>query len=216
MRLRAEREDIVRYGRKLLEEGLTTGTGGNLSVFHRPSGIVALSPSGIPYGETQPEDVVLMTPEGCFVEDEHRNPTSEWELHLALYERRPDISAIVHCHSDYATAVSCLGVDLPAVNYMVAVVGDKVPLTPFGVYGTSDLAQRVADNIGDYDGALMANHGQVALGRTLKAAFTVALNVEYVARLYVLAKSVGEPVVLSGEDIERTREQFRSYGQRRP
>ncbi|PIE54064.1 MAG: fuculose phosphate aldolase [Dethiosulfovibrio peptidovorans] len=215
MRMRTEREEIVRYGMKLLEEGLTTGTGGNLSVFHRASGIVALSPSGIPYRETQPEDVVLMTSEGDFVDRAHRIPTSEWELHLTLYRKRPDISAVVHCHSDYATAVSCLGVDLPAVNYMVAVVGDKVPLTPFGVYGTRDLAEKVADNIGGYDGALMANHGQVALGQTLKAAFTVALNVEYVARLYILAKSVGEPSLLSRDDIKRTRERFRSYGQER-
>ncbi len=215
MILREERELVVEYGRKLVEANLTTGTGGNLSVFDRKSGRIALSPSGVDYFDITAKDVVIMTLDGGFVEDDHAVPTTEWGLHLGLYRSRPDASAIVHCHSDYATAVSCLGIDLPAVNYMVAVSGDKVPLTPFAVYGTPELAKNVVENIGEYNAALMANHGQIALGRSMKAAFTVALNVEYVARLYVLSKSAGTPVILSREDIEGTQRQFASYGQSR-
>lgn len=211
--LREEREQVVEYGRKLMEANLTTGTGGNLSVFNREEGYIALSPSGMDYFDVKPEDVVIMTLDGDFVEEDHLVPTTEWGLHLGIYRVRPDASAIVHCHSDYATAVSCLGIDLPAVNYMVAVAGDKVPITPFAVYGTPELAKNVADNIGDYNAVLMANHGQIALGRSMKAAFTVALNVEYVARLYILAKSAGEPVILPKEAIEGTQRQFASYGQ---
>lgn len=213
MILREEREVVVEYGRKLMESNLTTGTGGNLSVFNREKGYIALSPSGVDYFDTKPEDVVIMTLDGDFVEEDHLVPTTEWGLHLGLYRVKPDAYAIVHCHSDYATAVSCLRIDLPAVNYMVAVAGDKVPITPFAVYGSPELAKNVAENIGDYNAALMANHGQIALGKSMKAAFTVALNVEFVARLYVLSKSAGEPVILSKEDIEGTQRQFASYGQ---
>lgn len=212
--LERERKQIVEYGRKLVESNLTTSTGGNVSVFNRERNIIALSPSGIGYFDITPEQVVLMTPEGNFLEDHHLNPTTEWELHLRLYNKRSDVSGIVHCHSDYATAVSSLGIDLPAVNYMIAVAGYKVPLTPFAIYGSSELARNVADNIGDYNAALMANHGQIALGRSIESAFTVAINVEYVARLYILSKSAGEPVILSKEAIEETQRQFFSYGQR--
>jgi L-fuculose-phosphate aldolase len=212
--LEEKRELVVRYGRMIQEQKLTTGTGGNLSVLNPSSGLMAISPSGVDYEEIVPKDVVIMSLDGVFPEEDHREPSSEWQLHSALYRHRPDVRAIVHCHSDYATAVSCLGIDLPPVNYMIAVAGDKVPLTPFAVYGTSDLALNVVNSIGDSDAALMANHGQIALGKTMKAAFAVALNVEYVARLFILAKGAGDPVLLSRADILETRKRFKSYGQR--
>lgn len=214
MLLERERKLVVEHGKKLVECNLTTSTGGNISIFNREKNIIALSPSGLGYFDITSDQVVLMTPQGNFLEDDHLNPTTEWELHLRLYDKRPDVSGIVHCHSDYATAVSSLGIDLPAVNYMIAVAGDRVPLTPFATYGSSELAINVAENIGDYNAALMANHGQVALGRSLESAFTVALNVEYVARLYILSKSAGEPVILSKEAIEETQRKFSTYGQR--
>lgn len=210
-----ERELVVRYGRMMSDKSLTTGTGGNLSVLDRDSGVMAISPSGMAYEEISPTDVVLMSGDGIFLEEDHLAPSSEWPLHAALYRHRSDVGAIVHCHSDYATAVSCLGIELPPVNYMIAVAGGRVPLAPFAVYGTSDLARNVVSAIGNADAALMANHGQVALGRSMKAAFAVALNVEYVARLYILAKGAGEPILLSEEDILKTRERFGSYGQAR-
>lgn len=209
-----EKNLVVEYGKKLVESNLTTGTGGNISVFNRKENVIALSPSGIGYFDIELDQVVLMTPDGDFLDENHLNPTTEWEIHLRLYSKRLDVAGIVHCHSDYATALSCLRIDLPAVNYMIAVAGDKVPVTPFAIYGSSELARNVADNIGDYNAALMANHGQIALGRSLKSAFNVALNVEYVARLYILSKSAGEPVILSKESIEETQRQFSSYGQR--
>ena len=213
MLLEVERNEIVRYGVRLLQAGLTTGTGGNLSVVHREKGLVAISPSGIEYDQLRPEDIVVVDGRGQVVSGD-LEPSCELLLHRALYSARSDIGAILHTHSVYATTFACLNEEIPAVHYLVAYAGDKVPVVPYATFGTEELARVTAEAIGSYNAVLIRNHGPVAVGATLAAAFACAEEIEFVARLYYQARSIGRPVILPAEEMERVRAAFKTYGQR--
>jgi len=212
MLLERERTAVCEYGRKLLIARLTTGSGGNLSLFNRAQKLIAIKPSGVPYFEMQPEDVVVIDPQGRIV-DGRLKPSSELSFHLGLLNRRPDISAVVHTHQVYATAVACLGRELPAVHYLIGFAGDKVPLAPYATYGTQALADNIVNAIGGYNACLLANHGLVTVGKDLATAFAVAEELELVAQIYLLAKSAGEPVILPAEEMAVVVEKFKGYGQ---
>jgi L-fuculose-phosphate aldolase len=208
-----EREEIVRFGRKLVTAGLTSGTGGNLSIFNRAEGLIAISPSGIEYDEMDPADVPVLDASGQVVEGS-RKPSSELGFHLALYRERPEIRAVVHTHSVYATTLACLNWEIPAVHYLVAFSGHKVPLAPYATFGSAELAANVVAAIGDHNAVLLANHGLATVGPNLATAFAVAEEIELVARIYYQAKSIGEPVILPRDEMERVIEKFAVYGQK--
>lgn len=213
MRLRNERSQIVQFGLRLLSAGLTTGSGGNLSVFQREAGLVAVTPSGVEYPEMRPGDVVLVDPEGRPREGS-LEPTSELAFHLAFYRARPDVNAVVHTHSPWATTVACLGWELPAVHYLVGFAGRKVPLAPYATFGTPELAGNAVDALEAHNAVLLANHGLAAVGANLAQAFTVAEEIEWVARVYLQAKAAGEPVILADAEMDRIVKRFRTYGQK--
>lgn len=214
MRMQKERTSVVEYGLKMLASGLTTGTGGNLSVLNRSESLLAVSPSGVEYGLLSPEDIVLVGLDGKRVEGELA-PSSELAIHLALYGKRSDISAVVHTHSIYATTLACLHWEIPAVHYLVGFSGDKVPLAPYAPFGTPGLAKAVSEAIASYNAVLMANHGLIAVGKDLASAFTVAEEIEFVARIYYQARCAGEPVILSNQEMKTVVDRFAVYGQRK-
>jgi L-fuculose-phosphate aldolase len=208
------RTDLVKYGRKLVDTGLTSGTGGNISVIDRDKNTIAITPSGIDYYETAPEDIVITDMDGNTVEG-HNKPSSELSFHIALYKAKPEITAIVHTHSVHATTVACMGLELPAVHYMVAFSGDKVPLAPYATFGTPELADSIISHIGDYNAVLLANHGLVACGSSVANAFTAAEEIEFVAQIYCNAKSMGQPVILNDAEMAKVVEKFKWYGQKK-
>ena len=212
MLLEEEREAIVTYGRKLITSHLTTGSGGNLSLFNRSENLLAIKPSGVDYFEMRPEDVVVLTPDGRVVEGV-KKPSSEVNFHLALLQHRPEINAVVHTHSVYATTIACLNWELPAVHYLVAYSGDKVPLAAYATFGTKELADNILQAIGSFNACLLANHGLVAVGRDLSSAFTVAEEIELVAQIYYQARCIGQPVILPEDEMKRVGEKFKTYGQ---
>ncbi len=214
MELGNERETVVRFGLKMVESGLTTGTGGNLSVIDRDLGKVAVSPSGIEYSALQPRDVVLTDMDGNIMDGSCR-PSSELGFHLAIYRQRKDVQAVVHTHSPYATTMACLGWEIPAVHYLVGFSGKKVPLAPYATFGTPELADIVAEHIGEYNALLLANHGLVTVGRNMDAAFAAAEEIEFVARIYYQTKSIGNPVILPDQEMETVLEKFKTYGQKK-
>jgi len=214
MELETEREAIVRFGLKMVASGLTTGTGGNLSIIDRNSGTVAVSPSGIEYAALQPHDVVFTDMQGNVVDGDTK-PSSELGFHLSLYHRRKDVQAVVHTHSPYAVTMACLGWEIPAVHYLVGFAGKKVPLAPYATFGTPELAEIVAEHIGDYNALLLANHGLVAVGSSIDTAFAIAEEIEFVARIYYQAKSIGTPVILPEEEMNTVLEKFKTYGQKK-
>jgi L-fuculose-phosphate aldolase len=213
MRLEKERKEIVTFGRKLLASGLTAGTGGNLSIVNRDKNCVAITPSGVDYLEMSPGDVVLVGMDGRLLETSGYKPSSELLFHLGLYGKRQDIRGIVHTHSVYATTLATLGWEIPPFHYLVAYSGRKVPLAAYATFGSEALARNVADAIGENNAVLMGSHGVVTVGPSLAKAFETAEVVEYVARVYYLAKGRGEPALLSDEEMSKVLEKFKGYGQ---
>jgi L-fuculose-phosphate aldolase len=214
MLLREERNEIVRFGKKLVNSKLTTGTGGNLSLFNRREGLIAISPSGIDYLEMRPEDIVLLNIDGEIIEGNCR-PSSELNFHTMLYLKRRDINAIIHTHSVYATTIACLNWEIPAVHYLVGFSGNKVPVAPYATFGTKKLADNISKTIGNYNAVLLANHGLITIGVDLSSTFYIAEELELVAQIYYQSRCIGKPAILSDKEMEKVIKKFKSYGQKR-
>ncbi len=214
MRLKNERELIVEYGRKLITSNLTTGSGGNLSIFNREENLIAIKPTGVDYMIMKPADVVVVSPEGQIV-DGDLEPSSEIRFHLALLHSRKDINAVVHTHQVYATTIACMNWELPAVHYLVGFSGNKVPLAKYATFGSQELSDNILAAIGNYNACLMSNHGIVTVGTNIDSAFATAEELELVSRLYYQTKCIGEPAILSDEEMITIGEKFKTYGQRK-
>ena len=212
MLMENERKLIVEYGKLLVTKGLTTGTGGNISIFDKEKKYFAISPSGIDYFETEPEDVVIMDLDGKVVEGK-RKPSSEWMMHLIFYKKRDDVEAVVHTHSRFSSTISCMRWDIPALHYYVAFAGKTIPCAKYASYGTQELADNAFEGMGEGKAALLANHGLITIGRSVKEAFLVAEMSEEMAEYYYRTKSIGEPVLLDEEEMESMLLRFKSYGQ---
>ena len=217
MLMKTAREEIVAYGKRMAADGLTLGTAGNISVFDRNLGYMAISPSGIPYADTKPEDVVIMDLEGNIVEGS-RKPSSEFGLHSVFY--RPgsgvsDVEAMVHTHSMYCTTLSCMGEPLRAVHYAIAEAGtSEIPLVPYYTFGTPELANAAAQALKSSSrGLILANHGMCACGSSLKSAYGLALTMEWCAQVQWRCMSAGKMNVLSEEQMSVVMEHYKTYGQ---
>lgn len=211
MLMQEERELVVEYGKKLITSGLTKGTGGNVSAFNRELGYFALSPSGLDYFITQPEDVVILDLAGKIIDGE-RKPSSELEMHKIFYEKRSDISAIIHAHTDFSTAIACMNWDLPAVSYLVALAGKDVKCAEYATFGTRELAENAFTAMEDRYAVLLANHGVMTGARDMANAFKKLEQIEYCSQLYYRTKCMGEPVILSDEEMELHLKKFKTYG----
>ncbi|MBW1981180.1 MAG: L-fuculose-phosphate aldolase [Deltaproteobacteria bacterium] len=211
MLLGAKRKQIVTYGQKLLLHHLTTSTSGNLSTFDRQQNLVAISPSGVDYREMTPEDVCVVTLEGIQM-DGSKKPSSELPMHTAIYRARHDLDALIHVHSSFASSLSCLGWELPAIHYLVALAGPNVPCAPYATFGTKELAANVLAAMSNRRAVLLANHGLLAAGPDLATAFLVAEEIEFCAELYCRALSLGKPLILSQEEMNLAESKMRQYG----
>lgn len=211
MLLAQERDQIARYGRRMISAGLSTGTGGNLSLYNRAAGLIAASPSAVDYDRITAEDVTVVDPQGRQVEGRGR-PTSELNFHLAVYRARSAAEAVIHTHSVHATTLACLGWELPPVHYLIGFAGRKVPLAPYELVGSGELGQAIVRAMGDSRAVLMANHGLVAWGGSLDRAFTTAEACELVARIYYLARSAGTPTLLTDRQLDELLPHFAKYG----
>ena len=205
-----EKEQVVRYGKKLIDRRLTTGSGGNISVYNREKNLVAISPSGLDYYETTPEDIVILDIDGNLVEGKNR-PSSEAGMHLAFYKNRADVSGIVHTHSKFATAIACMGWELPAVHYLIGMAGHRVKCTGYATYGSDELAKKALETIGDSNAVLLANHGLIALGEDVDRAFSTAEHLEFVSEVYYLTKTLGTPNILSDENMDEVMKKFGTF-----
>jgi len=203
---------LIDYGLKMLKDGLTTGTGGNISVALRQEGVIAITPSGIDYDQIKPADISLIDFNGRHLEGE--KPSSEWQLHLKLYNLRPAINAVVHTHSRFATTLALLNEPLPACHYLIGVAGCKeIRIAPYATFGTEELAEKTAAALGPQDRCiLMANHGLIAVGNELASAYDTALYIEEVAELYHRARAIGKPVILSDQEMDKALLRFQNYG----
>lgn len=214
MIMKKERELIVEYGKKLITSGLTKGTGGNLSIFDRENKLMAISPSGIDYFDTNPEDVVVMDLDGKIV-DGDKKPSSEYAMHKIFYERRDDIDAVVHTHSVYSTVLATLREPLPASSYLVAFSGLNVRCAEYASFGSIELAENAFEAMKERKAVFLANHGLLTGAKDILNAFNIAEEIEHCAEVYYRARSIGNPVLLSDEEMYKMIEKFGTYGQRK-
>lgn len=214
MLMRAEREALVDYGKKLSLEGLCPGTSGNLSVYDPDSGFMAITPSGLNYFETCPEDIVITDLSGN-IADGGRRPSSELNLHAAFYRAKPEARSVVHTHSVFCTTLGILGEPIRAVHFMIGAANSReIPLAPYVTFGTEELAEVAVRFCGGSKAVMLANHGLVTCGGSLADAFELAVTLEYVAQLQYRARCAGSPNVLDDEQIDAAIERFHSYGQK--
>ncbi|MFT4041466.1 MAG: class II aldolase/adducin family protein [Thermomicrobiales bacterium] len=206
MLLEGLREQVVQVGLDALEAGMVHGTAGNMSIRDPESGLIAISPSGIPYHDVTPADVVIVT-EDAEVVDGHRRPSSETPLHTMIMKARPDVSAIVHTHAHYSTVVSCIRPYLPPILTEVSIViGSKVPVTRYGLTGTPDFGASVIEIMEpDLRAVLLKNHGLITFGATFAQALTYSEIVEEAAKVYIHALSANggrEPFLVPHDLIQ--------------
>lgn len=205
---------VERHCRAMLAAGLTTGSGGNISVRLPGEDLMCISPSGVSYDELRAEDVTVCRFDGSVVAGSAA-PSSERAMHAAVYRARGDANAIVHTHSPYATTFACLREPIPATHYLVGFAGPQVPVAPYATYGTDELARNAVETLGEeYHAVLLANHGLLALSGSLERAFAVAEEIELVARIHYQARCIGTPVILDDAEMRRVIEKFRDYGVR--
>ena len=203
------RQAVVNAVQRLDALGMNRGSTGNVSA--RQGQGMLITPTGMGADGLAPDDLVWVGLDGTVRGD--WQPSSEWHFHQAAYGARPDVQAVVHTHSTHATALACLRRPLPAFHYMVAVAGgDSVPLVPYFTFGTEALSAAVAHALHDRDACLLANHGMVAAGATVAQAMKVAQEIESLCGVYLKALAVGEPHVLSAEEMRVVIDKFRRYG----
>lgn len=208
------RTAIVEGALELERIGLNHGSAGNLSM--RVGERALVTPSGVPARELRPQLIAAMPladATGAF--EGPLPPSSEWRFHLDIYRARPDVHAIVHMHSTYATTLAALRREIPAVHYMIAAFGGPtVPCVGYASYGTAELSKLVVEGLRARDGVLLANHGAIVVGADMRRALWRAVELEALAQVYYLAACAGSPAVLPDEEIWRTVERFKSYGPR--
>ena len=174
-----------------------------------------ITPTGSPYDQTQPEHIVSMALDGAF--EGTTLPSSEWRFHRDIYLKRPQVQAIVHTHSSYATSLACLGRDIPAFHYMIAAAGGAdIRCAPYATFGTQALSDFALEALKGRNACLLAQHGVIAIGVSLEKALALAVEVETLARMYWQALQIGKPAILSDAEMATVIEKFATYGQQNP
>jgi len=202
--------ELISYSKSLFDRGYSCGTSGNISA--RCGEHLLVTPTNSSLGSLEPDRISKLTMEGELLSGDA--PSKEWVLHRGFYEKRPDCGAVVHLHSSFAVAVSCLSdVDTancipPITPYFVMRVG-KLPLAPYYPPGDTRLADAVAELAADHSSVMMANHGPVVSAKSLKAAVGASEELEETARTFLLIKD--SPYrVLTDQQIAELHERFKS------
>lgn len=204
------RREIVATALKMNALGINRGKSGNVSA--RVAGGFLVTPTGLAYESTRPEDIVAMTLAG--ESSGSRLPSSEWRFHRDIYAAREEASAIVHAHSPFATTLACLGRDIPPFHYMVAIAGGRdIRCAPYATFGTQELSDHTLRALDGRKACLLANHGMIAVEGSLAAALALAVEVEALAEQYWRALQIGTPNLLSDAEMAVVLAKFATYGQ---
>jgi L-fuculose-phosphate aldolase len=205
---RALRLAVVRTARRMNALGINRGKSGNVSA--RIGGGFLVTPSALPYDETDAEDIVAVGEEGAA--RGRRKPSSEWRFHRDIYAARSDAAAIVHTHSPFATTLACLDRGIPAFHYMVAVAGGSdIRCAPYSTFGTQALSDHAVAALAGRKACLLSHHGMIALGASVAAALALAVEVETLAEMYCRALAIGEPALLGEEEMHAVVDKFAAY-----
>ena len=218
--LRAGREQLVRHGIRLLEDGLAVGTAGNLSL--RVGGTLLITPSGVAYRDLTPDDICALsipgTPAAADAAKAPANASSELPLHLAVYAAAGAAAgAVVHTHSPEVVALSAVHDELPAIHYAITGLGGPVRVAGYQRFGSGRLAEAAVAALDGRNAVILRNHGAVSYGASLAQAYDRALLLEWLAHVYRMARTLGEPRLLSAADLDEVTAEIRRrrYGEPR-
>ena len=188
------KESVWSFARQMLTDGIAHHAQGNISLRQASSGLIAVTPTAIPYDRLQVDDIVVVDQSGGVVEGKWR-PTSELPLHLAFYRAWADIGAVVHSHAPYATLFGVIGEPLPMLlSEAAACLGGPVPVAPYCRPGSGELADSAVRIAERGFAVILANHGLVTVGPDLGAAYDATLAVETTARVAWMARAMGVTV----------------------
>lgn len=215
MQYETERQAVLETAQRMMRDGLVKLTSGNVSCRIPGTDLFAITPSGMDYETMVADDICIVDLNGRQVQGERR-PSSETPMHRLAYLRRPDVDGVVHTHSIYASAFACTGQSMPVISTeLAALVGGTIRCAPYAKSGSEEFAEVALQTLGDEDMAvLFQNHGVMAVGRSLKEAYSVAIGLEEAAMIYLLARQMGEPIIIPEAERQRMFRAFRSsYGQ---
>jgi len=209
--------EVLRAARAMNASGINRGTAGNVSARRAqhsgdPAGFL-ITPSGMAYDEIGADDIVAMDMDGrC---QGARKPSSEWRFHRDIYAAKAEVGAVVHTHSSFATALACMGRDIPPFHYMIARFGGKdVRCAAYATFGSQELSDAALLALQGRCACLLAHHGMIVCGRDLKQALALAVELETLSEQYWRVLQIGAPMLLPDDEMERVLEKFSGYGQR--
>lgn len=208
--MQSTQDKLLSITQKLAELGLNKGTSGNCSVRFENGFLV--TPSGISVEDMTSASMVQMQLDGSF--EQSKKPSSEWRFHRDILASRPEINAVIHTHSMFATTLACLHQDIPPFHYMIAVVGgDTIRCAPYALFGSQALSDNALTALQDRKACLLANHGMIALGRDLEDALAVMVEVENLCEQYWRILQLNpNPPLLSESEMREVFQQFKGYG----
>jgi L-fuculose-phosphate aldolase len=203
------RERMIAACRRMNAAGLNIGSAGNLSV--RIDKGFLVTPSGIAYDAMTADQIVTMDFAGRYYGD--FVPTSEWRFHHAILKARPDGNVVLHCHAPYCSVLACCRLDIPPIHYMIAATGgDIVKCSGYAPFGTPELSEMALEALGPRNACLLGNHGVITLGKTIEGAFGLLEEVENLARIYTVVRTMGGGVILGEAEMKVVLERFKTYG----
>lgn len=208
--------NVLVTARAMNASGINRGAAGNVSARHEDGFLI--TPTGMPYDECEPDDMVkvgiggMKSPEAGKATG-RRLPSSEWRFHHDIYAARPEAGAIIHCHSPFATALACHSIEIPPFHYMIARFGgDTLRCASYATFGTQALSDAILVALQGRCACLMAHHGMVAFGGNLKEALALAIELESLCEQYWRVLQLGQPQLLAADEMQRVLEKFKNYG----
>lgn len=208
-----ERQEVINTGLSMMKDRLVVGTWGNISTRIRGKDLMAITPSGVSYENIEISDIAIMDLEGNLI-DGDKKPSIEFPMHGEVYKRRSDVMAIVHTHSEFASAFALARKPIvAAAEDMAQIIGGDIEVSKYALPGSKELSYNVLEALKDKMGVVIANHGLICCGRNLKEALKAACIVEKCAKENVFAQLLGGIVPLSHDDIEYMRDFYlNKYG----
>lgn len=206
---RDKRQAIVEHCKALNRSGLNQGTSGNISIRHDEG--MLISPTSRSYDTLTPEDIVFVDSEGASTGP--FAPSSEWRFHKDILQNRGDVNAVVHAHPTYCTTLAIMGHSIPPIHYMLAVFGGPtIRCAPYEIYGSPQLSDVAVKALEGRKACLLAHHGMIAVGSSIEQAFWLAGELEALARQYHGCLQLGEPPLLTDQQIQDVIAKNNGYG----
>ena len=203
------KKDLVRVTKYLNDKNINRGSSGNLS-FRNNKGFI-ITPSSIPNDKLNEKNCVQMNFDGKY--KSKLKPSTEWKIHRDIYIKRKDISAIIHTHPTFSTAIACMNIKIPSFHYMIALAGgEDIKCAKYATFGTEQLSKNIIKALENRNACLMANHGLIVGSEDLNSASKLTEEVENISKQYLqILKSGKKPVLLTKNEIKKNIKKFKNY-----